>query len=107
MILIYCIFAEENSYIVYNSTFVEENKEYVCSETKSDTLHNTKYAKINAERRMPLHTLNCEEKNNSRVECHKGRQNLPNTDNGKKYININFTHLQASLNKKKLNDTLS
>lgn len=104
MILICYIFTEENSYI-YNSTFVEENKEYVCSETKSDTLHNTKYAKINAERRMPLHTLNCEEKNNSRVECHKERQNLLNTDDGKN-ININCIHLQASLNKVKLNDTL-
>jgi len=95
------IFAEGNSHI-NNSTSVKENKEHdhVCSETKLNTLHNTEYdAKINAERRTPLHILNCEEKNNSRVECPKRRQNLLNTDNGK---NVNFIlHLQASLNKVK------
>lgn len=77
---------------------MEENKEFehVCSQTKANTLHNTKYdTKINAERRTPLYTLNAEEKNNSLVECHKRRQNL-NTDNGK---NVHF-----SCNKVKLHE---
>ena len=71
---------EDNSHI-YNSTSDEEY-DSVYSETKSNTLHNTEYdAKINTERKTPLQELlNREERNNSRVKCHKRRQELLNTN---------------------------
>jgi len=64
------------------------------SESKSNTLKNTEYAKINVEERTPLkELLNCEESNNSRVECHKRRQEVLNVDKGKYVYYICKRHI--------------
>jgi len=71
------------------------------SESKSNTLKNTEYdEKINVERRTPLkELLNCEESNNSRVECHKRRQEVLNADKGK-HVYVTFGNvISFKLNK--------
>lgn len=64
------------------------------SETKTNIVHNIEYnAKINIKRETPLkELLNFEKRNNSRVKCHKRKQELLNNDKGKHVkFNIIFT----------------
>lgn len=85
-------FTETYSHI-YNSL---PNEEYVhVFDTKSNTFHNAQEdARMHIKSRTPLRELNREEINRTYIKCHKRKQEMLNTDNGK---HTNFKIIFASV----------
>ncbi|XP_071653610.1 uncharacterized protein [Temnothorax longispinosus] len=70
----------------------DEDSDRMYSET--NTLQNTENnAKINVER-IPLQELNCDERNSSRVECHKRKQEVSEENTDKENLNGEYKNSQ-------------